>query len=692
MADKEINFTLNLDAADFIEQGLQAKGVIETISEAGSLEALTEGLLNTTLVLGTLGAAAYAFKEAIDLTIEGEQIEKVQKQFETLADTAGISASELKSGLEESAAGLISNNDLLQIANKAMISLGSSAERLPEVMDLARKATSVMGGDLKTNFENMSRAVETGNTRILRQYGIMIDTNEAVKKFAEANNIAANALSESGRRQAILNEVLAQGQKNYAGISGDLNTTQTVLESLKVTMNEVGEAFTLFVEKKIGPSLKGFLGGVKNLAHEAKESLLASFGTGTEQTQAQISQTEQKLLSLQNQLFELKNLGEGEGIIDRIFKGKKEDRITKLNSDIAETTAKLEQLRAENTKLATEEKAREAAKGPGKGKDDLARREIELANEAKFQAEMLKLKKDAATAEQEQVESLDQIEKQIKISDELAEQEHQAKIRQIKAATYLNDTQKKALLNQEDANFKAQENQREAANDQLRTKLLDQYVKNSQNAFQGIARAFQQTSIQNKAALTDFGKRGQEVMTSFQNNAVTALQGMGQALVQGTNFAQSAADAMKSFFLGMLADRAQAEGTMLLLSSIWPPNPLGIAAGTGLITLSGALRALAGSSGGGGSVPSSGVSTGAAPTSAPTAAQASTANEPVPPGAIPSSDQAPATADQQRTQRSVAVHIAGNYFDTDTTRRQLMEMIRQETDATDFTYTKIGAT
>ena len=40
--------------------------------------------------------------------------------------------------------------------------------------------------------------------------------------------------------------------------------------------------------------------------------------------------------------------------------------------------------------------------------------------------------------------------------------------------------------------------------------------------------------------------------------------------------------------------------------------------------------------------------------------------------------------------KSVSLQIMGNYFETQETQKQIMEMIRKESDATDFKYAQIG--
>ena len=305
--DNKVEFTLDLDVKSFTDGVAKATGVIEKLGSAESLAGLVEGLSTAAVALAAVGAAAYAFKEALNLEVEGEEIERVQKQFDTLAASAGISATALKDGMEKSASGLISTNDLLQIANKAIVTMGASADKLPQIMDVARKATAVFGGDFKSNFENISQAIENGNTRMLKHYGILVDSEAAVKKFAAANGLAANEISEAGKRQAILNEVLEQGQKHFKDVDENLGSTSNILAGLKTDFKEIGETIAVFFEQKLGPTIRAMLGGLKGVADGVKTYLQSTFGTGLTQSTAQLDLLKGKIKSVQDEIASYQN-------------------------------------------------------------------------------------------------------------------------------------------------------------------------------------------------------------------------------------------------------------------------------------------------------------------------------------------------------------------------------------------------
>lgn len=666
-------FKLDVEVKEFIEHVLEAKDSIKGLGAKENISELVEGLISVAPILAVAGTAAFAFKEAIDLTIEAEQIKKVNNQFEILAETAGISSRELKEGLEEAAKGLIDNDELLQTANKSIVKMGESAAKLPEIMDLARKATSVFGGDLKGNFDELTTAISNGNTRMLKHLGIVVDAEKAVKDYAKANGVAANELSEAGKRQAILNEVLKQGEDRFQGIDTDIQSTANILTSLKVIAKEVGETFALAFEKTMGPSVRNFLLQVQTLASYFKEKFTASVTEGFEQNQAEIKATEIELKKLKDKLQEIK-----EG---KFFFGLLPETV---EADIEKTTAKLDQLKKKRDELSEAEDARLAKKGSGEREEDnIINLDKHLKNQDHFNDEMAKLDREMVKQRELAVNDINNVEALSKTVQLNIEADHLRKIQALKNDDQLNDNQRRKLELQENELFQARIRNSEEQTTKLKLQLLDQYTKNSTNAFQAVGRSFEAMSAKARVQWADTGAAANRVSKSVETHGVAAFATMGQAITQTGNVGQAVADALKSVILNVIADEAMARGQMLLLASIWPPNPVGIAAGAGLLALGGALRTLAGGSATQVAGATGGGTGDTAVQGYGTQVQSSTGGGAGTGGIDPSSMRA-------GPQRTVSINVQGNYFDTDSSRRQMMEMIRQESDATAFEYNQIG--
>jgi hypothetical protein len=175
-------------------------------------------------------------------------------------------------------------------------------------------------------------------------------------------------------------------------------------------------------------------------------------------------------------------------------------------------------------------------------------------------------------------------------------------------------------------------------------------------------------SVRNSAASQVKGLNGvanasKAAFGAFQNNATSALKAWGA----GT---KSASEAAKGFMFGMIADVAEAQGRFMMLDAFktFPAiNGPELAAGMGLVALSGLLGAMAGGS-------AKGVAGGEGVGGGYTA---------------PNSDLNKDASLEAAPKRTVTVQIMGNYFETEQTRQKMLDLIRQETDATDFRYQQV---
>ena len=185
-------------------------------SSMGSFASVLSGPV--ALAIGSVISAGYALKKVFDLTLVSERNQQIANSFNAIAESAGLAGDKVRAGLAAAAQGLADDDDLMAAANKSIIELGDNAERIPEIMEIARKASALFGGDLIQNFENISQAIASGNVKSLRNLGIIIDTEAAQKKYAESLGISISQLSEVGKRQAIANEALAKAQEKFANV------------------------------------------------------------------------------------------------------------------------------------------------------------------------------------------------------------------------------------------------------------------------------------------------------------------------------------------------------------------------------------------------------------------------------------------------------------------------------------------
>ena len=672
MADEtDTSWKLDLDNKEFINKLLESKSRLLDLGDAKNLTGLTQGLLSAGVVLGALGVAFYGVKTIMEEVFQAEDVKQINVQFEAMSKNAGLVGSALKEALVGAAGGLVDDTDLLKSANKALAEMGSNAAKLPEIMTLARQATAVMGGDVMSRFEQINQAVSMGNVKMLKHMGILVDQKKAYEDYAKSIGITVDALSQAEKQQALLTAVLDKGGKQFKGVDLNVKEATNAWTQFKVTMGEIGEITAYIFNTVFGKFVVNALKLAGQAAKDFKNAITTLWGEEGDKARLRIKGLQDEIGEKQRAIkgFEEKKLAESqltEEQTQRFYNTTKEKHIASLDASINHQKKRAQELGDELDKLKTkypkaEEIVDPTAAPKDKGDEELRKvqREKALAEKHKLDAELLAIHEKNA----ETLEEVDELHRQRKLQIEAETADKIAQIKEQARSAHITPEQETQMI-------VAQEEIKAARVKEIDDKMyadknaaLDRHVTRSKSAADGFANAFAAGSKKAQMEMNSFGLQGTRAFNSVKTNAVNAFKAIG-------NGSKNAADAMKGFIFNALGDEAQARGEILLASSIWPPNPLGIAGGGALIALGEALKSAGG--GGGSSVPSGGSGGGGGGV-----------------GGFATEEIKPEAA-QMAEKKTVTVAIQGNYFETEQTQTRLMEMIRQTQDATDFNLTKIG--
>ena len=659
MADTEQQtLKLDLDARQFIDEAHVAQKAIGALGDGASFKGLIDGLLLASKNLATLSVIVLSLKAALDFTVEAESINKINKQFEILAENAGLSGEALRVGLLDAVKGLADDTDVIEAASRAIVSMGYAAKQLPEIMELARKVTQVFGGELVDRFEQISQAVATGNTRILRNIGLSFDLNKAYRAHAAALGTVVEALSEEELRQARVNAVLDKSRVSLAGVSGDLTTATSSIKLITVSLKNMGEIALLAWDRTLGPVVRSYMKGIAEIIGDLKTRMQATFGTGVEQAAAKIDVLSARSFSLKERLMEL------EDQLKKTDKATQPEFFKYYQREIEITRAKIAETTAELSKYSA---MVEQAKGKGEPASkpvDTEKLELRRAQESKFNNDLIALRMQRNKAELEAVTSEKEAERLRAEEIELIQEQTAAKLIEIDVlvnqSKKINAAQAEEMRVQIAAEAEARITaiRQESADNQIRD--LERIARAQSNTSEGFAAGMKAAVASGTRDLGNWSKFGEFVMKRYQAHASQAFMAIGEG-------SKDAGEAMKGFLFGALADIAQAQGEMMILDIY---NPAAIAAGAALLVLAGFLRSQAKTPstgfGGAGGVGAGGYG-----------------------GAAGTPLDRP-ELQEQKPKREVTIQIMGHYLDTEGSRRALMEMIRQETDATDFKYVQIG--
>lgn len=656
---KKVIFTLDLDTKEYTSK---IQGANKQLKEFGGSGSASVGELigqfkSLAATAGSLYIVYKTIKGAFHAAMAGEKVELLEKQFESLTRSVGVAGDALKENLAKASKGLIDDTDQIQIANQAVVQLGSSVGRLPEVFEAARKSTKIFGGDFKDNIENLNFAIANGNTRMLKRMGLSVDLEKAERAYAKSLGVTVNELTEQDKIQARLNAVTEKAKSIKTGDGKETTTLADSVKRLNVALSQLTEVGERWVNSTFG---KFFQRMVKSATTEVE-----TFTSVMKSVSGQ-NQIEDKIKNIETMIKNIKETGSSsKGWLASIFDTDLDkSALAKLEKELAQLQRmKEEQKKKEEEAFSQSDAGKAAAKDKQEQEEQQSeeRRNLRRAARLKFEKEFDQMRDATLKKELDNAESTDRVDQimaeqkklrvdeLIRYKDELAQKTAMGEMTQLQATMLAKEAEKQTI--EDLANIEEQSYER-------RTQAAEKHRDNSKGYLDGISRAWKAGAVSMENDTKHFGQAGKKVMTDFTKYSTNAFIEIGKG-------EKKASEIAKGFFFNFLADQAESEGAYYMAKGIGSLNPAHIAAGAALLALSGLLRSKAGGGGGGG------VGVGAS--------------------AEPSSPSNAEVQKNEQQKKSVTIQVQGNYFETEQTKTRLLEMIRESTDATDFKYVQIGS-
>lgn len=209
MTDK-ISITVEINGADqsvrILDQlGNEVKKVDKAAeSTQGSFSRFQAGIiaLNQSLDLARrafsiVSGAANQLGSALQ---DAQRFQGLEQAFTNLQGGSAAAATKLQE-LREATLGLVADTELLQSANQAVL-LGLPTEELDELAAVATKLGQATGRTATEAFNDLITGLGRGSRLILDNLGIIVDSDQAYRDFAESIGVTVDQLSDLGKQEA----------------------------------------------------------------------------------------------------------------------------------------------------------------------------------------------------------------------------------------------------------------------------------------------------------------------------------------------------------------------------------------------------------------------------------------------------------------------------------------------------------
>jgi hypothetical protein len=691
--DNKVTIELNLESKEFEVKLGNVRQEFGKLGNEG--KGHVEGLgmqflfLNEALEVGE--KLLHGFEAAISQISAYEKINNQTTALKNLGAVIGADTEQIVQGIVKLTGGTVTGVQATQMAFELLKS-GVKAEAIPAIIEWAEKVDKASGGQKKLEdaIHAVSFAVETGQSRSLKQYGIELDA--------------------VGTRQQVLNSILKQTEQQSKSLGDGYTEFGEKLEtSMKNTFNTITKGFG----KMLTETALVFMGDEVDKNSSKVKFLEGQIKMATERIKEYGEQS--------NTVYKFDGETTARNLTALELKKKLEEELLKAKGDLhkaveeehkdhEETAKNFTQERELKKNLTDEEKKMIELRSNVIALDKLSAQEeaetgeINLKNNQELTAAKKALVLSEFADRKRLIASTAKDEKEYQTQLVEMEIEKNKRLRALRVDDFnFNKSLQAAQMNAVMSNIMA------ADNAQSRHHAIQEQQENQRNQREierlrssGMAKAqfdkrMEQEEVAHQRNLSNIKNQYEKINTqNLQfglNNALTSMRGQfgsfSNFVTSATNkthsimskgfvdLAKGHGDAMQKMtaqFVESIGTQMIEAGVFHLLMGIWPPNPVELGQGAALIAAGSAIVGASASIGGG--QDSGGGSVG------------SMSPETAPPSAPPTAPGQAQPAQMDKKQASII--IQGDFLNSRETANHLSEILRQNSDITDYTITAQG--
>ena len=212
-----------------------------------SLGGLKASALAAGAALATMGAFAMKSVKAF------AQFEGVNEGFKNLSKNAGFSSQALGK-LKRATDNTVDSISLMKQANSALLlGIVENEDELAGLMDTAQRLGRALGLDTAQAVESLTTGMGRQSKLMLDNLGIMIDTQGAYEKFAEAQGTTVSLLTDEQKKRAFNIETMRQAKEMVEALGEEQLSAND-------SLNQISNAFTqisITIGQQFAPALNG---------------------------------------------------------------------------------------------------------------------------------------------------------------------------------------------------------------------------------------------------------------------------------------------------------------------------------------------------------------------------------------------------------------------------------------------------
>jgi len=180
-------------------------------------------------------------QEALKFVKLGAEVSRAATSLNSLAKASGTTGSEIIKSMQGASQFTIDRMTAMQVANRALImDVAETPEQFERLTKVATTLGRAMGKDAASSIDDFVTAAGRQSKLIADNLGLIINADDAYKKYAQSLGKTSDALTDAEKKQAFLNEMLRQGEIKMGALdsttrdaAGDIEAFSAALADMK---------------------------------------------------------------------------------------------------------------------------------------------------------------------------------------------------------------------------------------------------------------------------------------------------------------------------------------------------------------------------------------------------------------------------------------------------------------------------
>lgn len=206
--------------------------------------------------------------QMVRMAQQSAKLQNMERSFANLTKSAGSASTQI-SKLSAATRGTVSNFDLLQQANNAMIlGVTKNSDEMANMFGMAKRLGDALGVDTTRAVESLITGIGRQSRLMLDNIGIIVKSEDAYKDYAASLDKTVDQLTDSEKKQAFFNAAMDAANKKVQQLGPNTKQLSDQFAQFGATMTNLGQN----ISSSIAPALGAMAETISNFINDLSKT------------------------------------------------------------------------------------------------------------------------------------------------------------------------------------------------------------------------------------------------------------------------------------------------------------------------------------------------------------------------------------------------------------------------------------